>query len=137
MERVMRDGAAAAGVEAYLARVPEPQRSALERLRAQIRKAAPEAEEAISYGVPAFRQGRGLVAYAAFKGHCSLFPMSDGVWSELGEDLAPWRTSKGTLQFTPDEPLPAKLVARLVKARIRENAALDAEKKAKTAGVKN
>jgi uncharacterized protein YdhG (YjbR/CyaY superfamily) len=134
MERDMRDGTAAASVEAYLRKVPEPQRSALETLRAQIRKAAPEAEEAISYGMPAFKQGRGLVAYAAFKGHCSLFPMSVAVLEELGEAVAPWRTSKGTLQFTPGKPLPARLVARLVKARIKENEALEAERRAKKRG---
>lgn len=124
-------GSGVAEVEAYLAKVPEPMRAALETLRAQIRAAAPEAEEVISYQMPAFRQGRGLVAYAAFKAHCSLFPMSVKAVDAVGGKLLAFRTSKGTLQFTPDEPIPAALVKKLVKARLVENAALDAAKKAK------
>lgn len=122
----------AGGVEAYLARLPEPKRSALERLRTQILKAAPGAVEVISYGVPTFKLGRGLVAIAAFKSHLSLFPMSDAVMEALDREVAPFKTSKGTLQFTPEKPLPARLVAKLVKARVEENRVLEAKKKAKT-----
>lgn len=114
------DGVAA--VEAYLAEAPEPHRTTLERVRAMIRAAAPEeAEECISYGMPAFRYKGALVGYAAFKKHCSFFPMGSAVLDELGAEVAPYRTAKGTLQFAPDKPLPASLVKKLVKARVRQN----------------
>ena len=113
--------AAAQSVEAYLARLPAPERAALEKLRATIRSAAPAAEEAISYQIPAFKLNGGLVAYAAFKKHCSFFPMSNNVTAALADEIAPWFTSKGTLQFTFDQPLPAALVRKIVKARIAEN----------------
>jgi uncharacterized protein YdhG (YjbR/CyaY superfamily) len=114
------DGVAA--VEAYLARTPEPQRTTLENMRAMIRAAAPkDAEECISYGMPAFRYKGALVGYAAFKKHCSFFPMGAAVLDELSEEVAPYRTAKGTLQFAVDKPLPAALVKKLVKARVRQN----------------
>lgn len=116
------DGVAA--VEAYLARVQEPHRTTLEKMRAMIRAAAPaEAEECISYGMPAFCYKGALVAYAAFKKHCSLFPMGASLLDEFADDVAPFRTAKGTLQFAPDKPLPAALVKKLVKARAQQNEA--------------
>lgn len=90
-----------------------------------IRAAAPEATEAISYGMPAFRdRGRLLVSYAAFKDHCSFFPASSAVRDALGEELKPYFTGKGTIRFRPDEPLPVELVTRIVEVRLQENAAL-------------
>lgn len=116
----------AAAVEEYLARLAPEQRKALERLRHTIRTAAPQATEALYYRMPAFRdQGRALVAYAAFKGHCSLFPLSAQVIQAHAADLAGFRTTKGTIQFTPDRPLPAALVKRLVRARRAEIANRD------------
>jgi uncharacterized protein YdhG (YjbR/CyaY superfamily) len=105
-------------VEAYLAALPKGQRAALEKLRKIIRVAAPKAEEVISYGIPAFwYQGYGIVWYAAWKNHCSLYPISGAITRELkGYD-----TAKGTIRFAVDEPLPAALVKKLVKARIAEN----------------
>jgi len=105
-------------VDAYLAALPKNQRAALEKLRKTIRAAAPKAEEVISYGIPAFYyQGYGLVWYAAWKSHCSLYPISGAIKRELkGYD-----TAKGTIRFAVDEPLPATLVRKLVKARIAEN----------------
>ena len=109
-------------MEAYLAEAPEPHRTTLERVRAMIRAAAPEeAEECISYGMPAFRYKGALVGYAAFKNHCSFFPMGSAVLDELGDEVAAYRTAKGTLQFAPDKPLPAGLVKKLVRARVRQN----------------
>jgi uncharacterized protein YdhG (YjbR/CyaY superfamily) len=109
-------------VEAYLARVPEPHRTTLEKVRAMIRAAAPAAaEECVSYGMPAFRYKGALVAYAAFKKHCSFFPMGSRVLDELADEVGSYRTAKGTLQFAPDKPLPASLVKKLVKARVRQN----------------
>jgi uncharacterized protein YdhG (YjbR/CyaY superfamily) len=125
--------AAPASIDAYLSTVPEPARSALESLRAIIRDAAPDATEGISYQIPTFRQGRSLVSFAAFRNHCSLFGMSAALFDALGDELAGYRTSKGTIQFTPDKPLPEELVRRIVKARLAENARLDARKRAKKA----
>ena len=108
-------------VDAYLAAVPEDQRSVLERLRETIRSAAPDAVEAIAYRMPAFRlRGRFLVSYAAFRDHCSLFPLSGGILDELGDEVAPYRSGKGTLRFTVDRPIPTALVERIVRIRVRE-----------------
>ena len=115
---------AAKGVEQYLARVPEPARSTLQKVRAAIRAAVPaEATEVISYGMPAFHYKGALVAYAAFKKHCSFFPMNASLIEALGEELRGYRTSKGTLQFPQDKPLPVSLVKKMVKARVAENKA--------------
>jgi len=111
-----------AEVEAYLARVPEPARGTLEKIRGMIRAAAPkEATEVISYGMPAFRYKGGLVGYAAFKNHCSFFPMNASLIDGMAEELKGYRTSKGTLQFPVDKPLPAALLKKMVKARVAEN----------------
>ena len=110
------------GVDAYLAKVPEPARTTLEKLRATIRSVVPAGTtEGISYGMPAFRYKGGLVAYAAFKNHCSFFPMQASLIDEMKEELKGYRTSKGTLQFAVDKPLPETLVKKMVKARIAEN----------------
>jgi uncharacterized protein YdhG (YjbR/CyaY superfamily) len=110
-------------VDEYLAGVPEPARTTLSKVRASIRKAAPaEATEAISYGMPTFRYQGALLGYAAFKKHCSFFPMSLGVMAELKQDLAPYDVAKGTIHFPLDKPIPAALVKKLVKARVAEKA---------------
>ena len=112
----------AADVEAYLAAVPEPARSTLEKVRATIRSVVPpETTEALSYGMPSFRYKGGLVAYAAFKDHCSFFPMNASLIDTMKEELKGYRTSKGTLQFPVDKPLPVALVKKMVKARIADN----------------
>ena len=111
-----------AAVNAYLARVPEPARTTLEKMRALIRAAAPkDATEAISYGIPSFQYKGALVWYAAFKKHCSFFPMDHSLEEEFVEDLKKYKTSKGTIQFPVDEPLSKKLVTRIVKARVTLN----------------
>ena len=110
------------GVEAYLAEVPEPARTTLEKVRATIRSVVPkEATEGLSYGMPAFRYKGALVAYAAFKDHCSFFPMQASLIDEMKDELKNYRTSKGTLQFPQDKPLPAALVKKMVKLRVAEN----------------
>ena len=112
-------------VEEYLAGLPEESRAILENLRETIKAAAPGATEAISYQMPAFsHEGRMLVWYAAFKGHCSLYPASKAVMEAHGEVLKPYFWGKGTLRFTADKPIPAALVKRIVKTRIEENTAL-------------
>jgi uncharacterized protein YdhG (YjbR/CyaY superfamily) len=109
-------------IDEYLAGVPEPARSTLNKVRAVIRSAVPpEATEAISYGMPTFKYKGSLVAFAAFSNHCSLFPMSLSVIEAFKKELKPFQTSKGTLQFPVDKPLPAALVKKLVKARIAQN----------------
>jgi uncharacterized protein YdhG (YjbR/CyaY superfamily) len=109
-------------VDEYLAGVPEPAHSTLIRIRAMIRSAAPpEATEAISYGMPTFKYKGSLLAFAAFSRHCSLFPMSLAVIEKFKNELKGFHTSKGTLQFPMDKPLPATLVKKLVKARVAEN----------------
>jgi uncharacterized protein YdhG (YjbR/CyaY superfamily) len=110
--------------DTYLASLPGDARMALEKVRAAIKSAAPEAVEAISYSMPAFKyRGRALVAYAAFKDHCSLFPMSSAVIEAHAADLAAHDTAKGTIRFPASKPLPAALIKKLVKARIAENEA--------------
>jgi uncharacterized protein YdhG (YjbR/CyaY superfamily) len=108
-------------VDEYLARVPEPARSTLNKVRAAIRAAVPpEATEAISYRMPTFRYKGGLVAYAAFSNHCSLFPMSLAVMAAFQDQLKGFETFKGTIHFPLDKPLPAALLKKIVKARIAE-----------------
>lgn len=110
-------------VDEYLEGVAEPARSTLEKLRKQIQAAAPkEATEGISYGMPSFQYRGGLVGYAAFKAHCSLFPMSGALVEEMQEELKGYQTSKGTIQFSMEKGLPAGLVKKIVKRRAEQNA---------------
>lgn len=110
--------AAPASVEAYLAALPEASRAALEGLREMIRAAAPDATEAISYGMPAFKIGdRLLVSYAAFKSHVSVFPASGVVLEVLGQELRPYVTGKATIRFEAGVPIPTELVTAVVKVR--------------------
>ena len=120
-----------ATIDEYLAGLPGGQRAALEALRAQIRKAAPAAEECISYSVPAFRQGRLLVGFSAATKHCSFHLMSTGLMEAFAEELRNHDTGKGTVRFRPEAPLSADLVRRLVAARLEENARLDQETEAR------
>ncbi|MEX2302339.1 MAG: DUF1801 domain-containing protein [Bryobacterales bacterium] len=109
-------------VDDYLARVPEPARGTLSRIRAVIRSVAPaEATEALSYGIPAFKYKGSLVGYAAFANHCSFFPMNSSLIDAFRDELKGYPTSKGTIRFPIDKPLPATLVKELVKARVLQN----------------
>lgn len=110
-------------IDEYLALLSGEKRAALQKLRAAIRSAAPGAEECISYQVPAFRlRGRMLVAFAAAAKHCAFYPGAYPV-KALRDELQGYDTSKGTIRFPEDRPLPATLVRKLVKARIAEDAA--------------
>lgn len=116
----MRGVPVAKSVEHWLSRLEPKKRAALEKLRAQIKAAAPGAEEVISYGQPTFKLHGHLVAFGAFKNHLSFFPMSSTLIREFPE-AAPFATSSGTMQFQPEKPIPAALVRKLVRARIAQN----------------
>jgi uncharacterized protein YdhG (YjbR/CyaY superfamily) len=109
-------------VDEYLARVSDDKRVALQKLRKTIKAAAPRAEECISYQLPAYRLNGMLVAFGATANHCAFYPMSASTVAAHREELKDYDTSKGTIRFQPDNPLPASLVRKLVKARIAENA---------------
>ena len=107
-------------VDEYLDGVPEPARGILQKMRAAIRSAAPaETTEAISYGIPTFKYKGSLVWFAAFSKHCSLFPTA-AVIEQFKNELKGFSTSKGTIKFTTDKPLPIALVKKMVKARVRQ-----------------
>jgi uncharacterized protein YdhG (YjbR/CyaY superfamily) len=111
-------------IDEYLATLSEEKRAALERLRKTIKSVVPKAEECISYGVPAFRlDGRPLVAFGAAANHCAFYPMSSSTVAADKDELEGYDTSKGTIRFETNKPLPATLVRKLVKARIAENQA--------------
>lgn len=111
-------------VTAYLAKVPPPQHATLKVLRSTLKALLPNAEECISYGLPCFKlEGHAIAGYGAWKAHCSYFPHSGTVIPRLGALVADYSTSRGTLRFGVDEPLPKKLVAALVKTRLQEIAA--------------
>jgi uncharacterized protein YdhG (YjbR/CyaY superfamily) len=110
-----------AEIDAVLAALPDETRAALEQLRETIRAAAPDAVEAIAYGVPAFRyRGRPLVSFGAGKQQCAFYVQSPAVMEAHAADLEGLDTSKGTIRFTPTTPLPAELVTTLVRARLAE-----------------
>jgi uncharacterized protein YdhG (YjbR/CyaY superfamily) len=117
-------------VDDYLAGVREPFRTILSHLRSVIRAAAPEAVEGIGYGIPTYKLSGNLVHFAAFRNHMSFFPGSTAHNEALKDALAAYKISKGTIQFTPDNPLPDDLVTRIVKLRIAENRDLAASRRA-------
>jgi uncharacterized protein YdhG (YjbR/CyaY superfamily) len=111
----------AADVDGYLAGVDEPKRGTLEALRRSILQVVPDAEECISYGVPAFKvKGKTVAGFAAFKSHLSYLPHSGSVLSALGDDLAGYESTKGSLHFPVDRTLPEEVVTKLVTTRLRE-----------------
>jgi len=112
---------ASAEIDAFLATLPDDKRAALEHLRRTIAAAAPEAVEAIAYGVPAFKyRRRPLVSFGASARHCAFYVQSPAVMEAHREDLAGLDTAKGTIHFQPTEPLPDALVTKLVRARLAE-----------------
>jgi uncharacterized protein YdhG (YjbR/CyaY superfamily) len=117
-------------IEEYIEKCPPELRGTLRKIRATIRKAAPAAREVISYQIPAFKQNEALVFFAAFADHISFFPTSSGV-AKFKKDLAAYKTSRGTIQFPLEKPIPYKLIARITKFRAMEDAAKAAKKKKK------
>jgi uncharacterized protein YdhG (YjbR/CyaY superfamily) len=123
-----------ATVEGYLASVPAEARPALDKLRATIAAAIPKATETISYQILAYRlDGRMVVWCGGFKDHLSLYPASSGVRTELGAELKPYFSGKGTIRFELDRRLPVALVKKIVKVRIKENEAAASRPKKRTA----
>ena len=108
-------------IDEYLAALSADKRAALEKLRKTIRAAAPKAEECISYQLAAFRQNGMLVAFGATANHCAFYLMSSSAVEAHKDELKDYDTSKGTIRFQADKPLPVALVRKLVKARIAEN----------------
>jgi uncharacterized protein YdhG (YjbR/CyaY superfamily) len=108
-------------IDAYLAPLPADQRAALEQLRRVIAEAAPTAVEGRSYGMPAFRyRGRPLVGFQAARGHLGFYPMSPALIDTHAAELAAFSTSKGTIRFSPESPLPDDLVRTIVRERVAE-----------------
>ena len=108
-------------IDDYLTSVSDDQRVALEKLRKTIKAVAPKAEECISYQIPAFRLNGMLVGFGATANHCAFYPMSSSTVAAHQAELKGYDTSKGTIRFQPNHPLPAALVRKLVKARMAEN----------------
>jgi uncharacterized protein YdhG (YjbR/CyaY superfamily) len=108
-------------IDDYLAAVEEPKRSSLDALRRSILETVPDAEQCLSYGLPAFKfQGRTIAGFAAFKNHLSYLPHSGSVLDEMEDDIVGYRSTKGSLHFAVDQPLPDALVRRLVETRMRQ-----------------
>lgn len=106
-------------IDAYVDDVPQPFRAAVQSLRAQLLKGVPEPAEGFSYGVPAvFYRDTAVACYAASKKHLSLFPMGGALIEKYAEELADYSTSSGTIRFTPEHPLPKRLVTKIVRDRL-------------------
>ena len=113
----------AAAIDAYIAAATEPHRVLLARVRGAVRDACPDATEAISYGMPAFKlNGKLLLSYAAHQRHCAIYPASGRVQEALGTELAPFLAEKATIRFTAARPLPDELLRRIVEVRVAEAA---------------
>ena len=110
-----------ATVDEYMASLPEDRRAVIEAMRRTMSEAAPEATEKISYNMPALRlNGKFLASYEAFKNHYSVFPWTDRMAAELGDDLKPYMHGKGTLRFPAGQPVPADLLRRIIAIRLDE-----------------
>jgi uncharacterized protein YdhG (YjbR/CyaY superfamily) len=125
----MKGSAAPKNIDEYLAGVPEPARTTLEKMRTTIQTALPsQATETISYGIPAFKLKKILVYFAAFTNHCSFFPTA-AIIEEFKDDLAGYTISKGTVQFPTNKPMPAALVKKMVRARVAQHDQKETKKK--------
>jgi uncharacterized protein YdhG (YjbR/CyaY superfamily) len=110
-------------IDECLATLSDERRAVLEKLRQTIRSAAPKAEECVSYQLPAFRHNGGLVCFGAAENHYALYPMSARTVAAFADELKGYSTSKGTIRFPWDKPVPVALIKKIVKARIAENEA--------------
>ena len=121
-------------IDEYIAASPEDIQPTLQKLRRVIQEAAPEAQEIISYSMPAFKQNGILVYFAAFKKHIGFFPTSSGVFA-FKKELAAYETSKGTVRFPLDKPIPFDLIRQIVELRVKEN--LERSNKTSNEEIKN
>lgn len=112
----------AKNIDEYISSQPEKVKAILEKLRQTIRKAAPEAEEVISYQMPAFKYHGMLVYFAAWKNHIGFYPVSSGI-KAFNKELSAYEKSKGTIKFPIDKPIPYNLISKIVKFRVKENLA--------------
>ena len=120
-----------ASVDEYLAAQPAPAQAVLQRVRAAIRKALPDADEVISYQIPTYKlDGKAVLYFAGFKEHFSLYPVGQSAVAALGDEVRRRVVSKGTMRFAFDEPVPLKLVERVAKFRAQESAAKKPAKRA-------
>jgi len=120
-------------VDAYIAAAPKAAQPPLRQLRALIKSAAPKAEERISYGMPYYHYHGRLIYFAIFKNHIGVYP---GGYADKHPELRPYMTSKGTFRFPLDQPLPATLILRFIKTRVKDNeAAVRAQGALKKAGL--
>lgn len=124
-----------ADIDEYIAGFPSDVQKILQRIRKTIQKAAPAAEEVISYSMPAFKLNRILVYFAGYKNHISVYPAPRGA-TQFKKELAQYEGGKGTVQFPLGQPVPYDLITRIVEYRIAENAALDNARKKVTAAKK-
>ena len=111
--------AKARDINEYISWFPPEVQQVLEEVRATIHKAAPDATEAISYAMPTFKLGGNLVHFAAFKNHIGFYPAPTGI-EAFQQDLAPYKTGRGSIQFPLNQPMPVKLIAKMVKWRVAE-----------------
>lgn len=118
---------APADIDEYIERFPTNVQKLLQKIRKTIQKAAPDATEVISYQMPAFKQKRVVVYFAAHKNHIAIYPAPRGA-KEFKQELAEYEGGKGTVQFPLDQPVPYDLITRIVKYRIKENAELDSRR---------
>jgi uncharacterized protein YdhG (YjbR/CyaY superfamily) len=108
-------------IDRYLEKIEEPKKGSLIALRKNILELLPEAEECISYGIPAFRvKGKAVAGFAAFKNHCAYFPFSGSILNLLGDQLANYELTKSSLHFPPGKSLPKSLVKKLIRARVSQ-----------------
>ena len=107
-------------IDEYIAGFPQDVQAILEKIRATVREAAPEAKEKISYGMPAFTLNGNLVYFAAFKNHIGFYPIPSGI-EQFKEELSVYKQGKGSVQFPLDEPMPYELIRKIVEVRIAEN----------------
>jgi len=117
-------------IESYIASLPDDTRKAMIELKETLKKAAPEAQEMISYNIPALKQEGMLVYFAGWKDHLSIYPRTAGMEKEFGGELTPYAHSKGTLRFQLSGKLPLDLISRIVRFRVEENKQIAAAKQA-------
>jgi uncharacterized protein YdhG (YjbR/CyaY superfamily) len=124
----MQDEKKFAGIDEYIASFPQDIQEKLNQVRAAIRSAAPQAVEKISYQMPTFMQEGNLVDFAAYSRHIGFYPTPSGI-AQFQQELTPYKSAKGSVQFPLDQPMPLDLIARITAFRVQENLAKAAQKK--------